>query len=104
MQLQQIKNKGQRRLGNDDAVGKTEYPSSSAGGQRFKRLKLLEELLEEEDRDTFYSCKQCGFQLDQNKVQSPGGTPDGNGQVTIVANDPVVGVGGCSFCGSMNSK
>lgn len=101
MELQQIKNKGQRRLGHDDAIGRIEYPSSSAGGQKFRRVRFLED---EDQRDTFYSCKQCGFQLDQNKVQSPGGTPDGNGQVTVVENDPVVGVGFCAFCGSANSK
>lgn len=95
--LTQIRNKGQRRLGTDDALGHTEYPSGSAGQGKLREKN-------KEDNDTFYACKQCGFQLDEQKVQSPGGTPDGNGQVTIVSGDPVVGVGFCAFCGSANSQ
>ena len=101
MQLDQIKSKGERRLGNDDVIGKTLYPSSSAGRTRQPYIRFLDD---EKEADTFYSCKQCGFQLDKYKVQSPGGTPDGNGQVTIVASDPIVGSGFCSFCGSAHSR
>ena len=101
MQLEQIKNKGQRRLGTDDVFGQTLYPSGSAGKEKFRRVKFLED---EEERDSFYSCKQCGFAVDGHKVQSPGGTPEGNGNVRIVSSSPVVDVGFCPFCGSANNR
>lgn len=98
MQLEQTRNKSQRRLSNDDILGKTLYPSGSAKTRRA----VVE--VDSDTADSFYPCKQCGTELDMQVVQSPGGTPDGNGNVRQVSGSPVVDSGFCWFCGSANNR
>ncbi len=75
---------------NPCGIGQAVFPTSSAGDGKL-------------EVDGFYSCKQCGFWNDSSLVQSPGGTPDGNGGITVSGSDPIVS-SFCAFCGSANNR
>lgn len=84
----------QRKPLKNFGFGQAAFPTTSAGSGKL-------------GQDGFYSCKQCGFWNDSSLIESPGGTSEGDGGVTVDESEdppePEVGTF-CGFCGSANSR
>ena len=100
----ETRRRGLRRL--NPSFGRPEYPSPTAGDGNYIQSSRINDGTD--PGEFFYRCKQCGFPLLAERVQSPGGTPDGNGGIRVVVTagvgDPQNEPGYCHFCGTANSK
>jgi hypothetical protein len=82
-------------------LGRTEFPSPTAGNGK----QVVDRYTGMPDG---WACRQCGFWCSAQRVAVPGTINEGNGDITFVpvtgGSEPVVGRGGCPFCGSGNSR
>jgi len=89
----------------DGTMGNLMFPSGTAGDGKFTGEHPDRD---GKDADHHYRCKQCGFSCDGEVVQSPGGTPTGDGGITVTVadevGDPTISRSSCQLCGSKNSK
>ena len=99
----ETRRRGSRKL--RPSFGAPEFPSPTAGlgSQRGKVTDGTD------PGEVFYDCQICGFNILGSRVQSPGGTHDGDGGVRKVQQgtgvvDPRNRSGFCPFCATANSK
>lgn len=89
-----------RPSSNGVGFGRLVHPTSTAGSGNPRRVEQSTINVNE----VFYRCRNCGFHCLESRVQSPGGTAEGNGGVVVSSSDPIVQSGYCPFCASANSR